>query len=198
MCDASLPHSTIEYPFQHFSTHHFWSSNTTKYSWSIHNTYCYIWSSCPRSWPFVSPSSGNGYWAVKWCPTTTCEDIGKKNSADLGTTPFGSVIESNGCFYLQFCVKEAQNLVETWYMWNKYLILYSYQHNIISKMWICFIKELESNRELQIPDETSRVCVCVCVRAEHFGRGCKSWKTIGEKKVQLSEVDLLRPTFLKV
>ena len=100
---------------------------------------------------------------VKWCPTTTCEDIGKKNSADLGTTPFGSVIESNGCFYLQFCVKEAQNLVETWYMWNKYLILYSYQHNIISKMWICFIKELESNRELQIPDETSRVCVCVCV-----------------------------------
>lgn len=37
----------------------------------------------------------------------------EKNSADLGTTPFGSVIESNGCFYLQFCVKEAQNLVET-------------------------------------------------------------------------------------
>ena len=78
MCDASLPHSTIEYPFQHFSTHHFWSSNTTKYSWSIHNTYCYIWSSCPRSWPFVSPSSGNGYWAWNDVRRPPAKTLGKK------------------------------------------------------------------------------------------------------------------------
>ena len=111
-----------------------------------------------------SPSSGNGCW--EWNDgkfrRPTAMKLGKK-TWQIWFTPFGSVIESNGCFYLQICVKEAQNLVETWYMWNKYLILYSYQHNIISKMWICFIKELESNRELQIPDETSRACVCVCV-----------------------------------